>query len=445
MGSGPGKVKGSGKGADGRTGGLPRKGRLRPGVFRLRPAAFGVLFSILALAATPTACAGQSEDPAGLPSTSSGSETAAGPGQDAGSGQDGRIAGSRGSLRLARVARFDRPVEIKSAPGFPRLLFVVEQEGRVRVLRRGHKLARPFLDIRGRVESGGERGLLSIAFPGDYRKTKRFYVYYTDSTGDIRVDEFRRRTAVRARRNSGRRVITIRHRENANHNGGQMHFLGKNLYFGTGDGGGGGDVDGNAQNLDSLLGKMIRIDPRRKAGRPYTIPGSNPFVGRPGRDEIFAYGLRNPFRWSFDLTTGKKPRMVIADVGQEKFEEVNDVALKRAKGANFGWNVFEGFSTYEGPAKSGTVKPVLVLPHPPSCSVIGGLVVEDRKVPALRGRYIFSDFCDNRIRSFRPATGRIGAARATGLSGPQISSFGTNARGTVYMTSLEGPVYRLAQ
>lgn len=406
----------------------------------MRPAAFGVLFSMIAMAATATACADEGSAPtAERPAPTAGSQSPTGP------GGDGRVSAGRGNPRLVRVADFNRPIEVKSAPGFPRLMFVVEQEGRVRVLRRGRKLARPFLDIRGRVESGGERGLLSIAFPPDYRKSKRFYVYYTDSTGDVRVDEFRRRTAVRARRSSGRPVITVPHRKNANHNGGQFHFLGNHLYFGTGDGGGAGDSDGNAQNLGSLLGKMIRIDPRAKSGRPYSVPKSNPFVDQTGRDEIFAYGLRNPFRWSFDLTTAKKPRMIIADVGEDEFEEVNDLPLNRARGADFGWNIFEGFSRFGGGSASGTTRPVLVLGHPKSCSVIGGLVVEGRKVPALRGRYIFTDLCDNRIRSFRPGSERVRSAPPTGLTAPQISSFGANRRGTVFMTSLQGPLYRLAQ
>lgn len=406
---------------------------------RLRPAWLGLAISAVALSVTATACADQrNETGAGNPATTAAPS-------NGGSGQDGQTSGKR-RLRLRKVANFDQPVEVKSAPGFPRLMFVVEQEGRIRVVRRGRKLSRPFIDLRGPVESGGERGLLSIAFPPDYRKSKRFYVYYTDSTGDIRVDEFKRRTAVRARRNSGRRVITIPHRKNANHNGGQLHFLGRNLYFGTGDGGGAGDSDGNAQNLGSLLGKMLRIDPRPKAGRPYSIPASNPFADRgPGRPEIFSWGLRNPFRWSFDLTRPKKPRMVIADVGQDRFEEINDVSVNRANGADFGWNAFEGFSEFKGGGARDTVKPELVLSHPKACSVIGGLVVEDRRVPALNGRYLFSDFCDSRIRSFRPGPGRVKAARSTGLTAPQVSSFGANRRGAVFITSLEGPLYRLAQ
>lgn len=351
-----------------------------------------------------------------------------------------------GKLRLVRIASFDSPVETRAAPGFPRLMFVVEQPGRIMVLRRGRKLRRPFLDLRKRVDYGGERGLLSIAFPPDYRSSGRFYVYFTDRTGDIRVVEYRRRTAVRARPNSGRSVIRIRHRENTNHNGGQLHFLGHDLFFGTGDGGGGGDPHGNAQNLGSLLGKLIRIDPRRRGNRPYTVPRSNPRVGKPGRNEIFAWGLRNPFRWSFDRRgRHRTTRIAIGDVGQDRFEEINLVDLSRARGGNFGWNRFEGFSVYTRP-RSGTIKPSLALDHANgNCSVIGGVVVRDRRLPALRGRYLFTDFCRGKILSFKARTGRIRSARTTGLDLSRPTSFGTAADGRIYVTSLAGPVYSIRQ
>ncbi len=404
-------------------------GRLRPRRFLL-----ACLLPLFALSFPAAACAG---DTAGT-GTGASKQPATDQGPDDASSSARR-------LRLARVADFNQPVEVKAAPGFPHLMFVVEQEGVVRTIRRGRKLARPFLNIKSRVLSGSERGLLSVGFPPDYRESKLFYVYYTDHTGDIRVDEYRRRTAVRARVNTRRPVIAVPHRSNSNHNGGQIHFLGRSMYFGTGDGGGGGDTEGNAQNLSSLLGKMIRIDPRRSGRRPYTVPKSNPFVGRPGRDEIYSYGLRNPFRWSFDLT-GRKPKMAIADVGQSDFEEINYLTVGAARGANFGWNAYEGYSKYQPPFLNGTRKPALVLPHSSGyCSVIGGVVVEDRKLPALRGRYIFNDFCNGAIRSFKPRTGRVRSTRISGLTGNQISSFATNAAGSVYASSLTGPVYRFRQ
>ena len=392
------------------------------------------LLPLFALAFGATACASDGTPPEAT-GDGGGQATATSPGAQS----------SGGKLRFRRIADFSQPVEIKAAPGFPKLMFVVEQEGKIRVIRRGRKLSRPFLNVTSRVRSGGEQGLLSVGFPPDYRRSKRFYVYYTDATGDIRIDEYRRRSPVRARANSRRSVITVPHRSAANHNGGQIHFLGRNMFFGTGDGGGAGDTDGNAQNLNSLLGKMIRINPRGSGGRSYTVPASNPLVGRPGRDEIYSYGLRNPFRWSFDLT-GNKPRMAIADVGQDEFEEINFVTVRAARGANFGWNALEGFSEFEPPVPSGTLKPVLVLPHSDGyCSVIGGIVVRDRSLPALRGRYVFNDFCNGTIRSFKPRTGKVGSTRASSLGGDRISSFAENARGAVYATSLAGPVYRIRQ
>lgn len=397
-----------------------------------------IVFAI-AVSTSSTACAAQSGGSAGDGPDAAPAESQAGPSSQS---SDASISGRK--PRLVKVANFSQPVEIKAAPGVQDLMYVVEQEGRIMVLRKGKKLRKPFLNITGKVEYGGERGLLSVAFPPDFKKSKRFYVYFTDGTGDIRVDEFKARTAVRARANSGRRVITIPHRENSNHNGGQLQFLGNDLYFGTGDGGGGGDEPGNAQNRDVLLGKMIRIDPRATGGRPYSVPASNPFVGRDGRDEIYSLGLRNPFRWSFQKSGGVT-RMMIADVGQDEFEEINSVAVGQANGANFGWNRFEGFAEFEG-SIGGTTKPALVLPHSQgNCSVIGGLIVRDPKVPALRGRYIYTDFCKSAIRSFRPGPGRVRSTRATGISEGQISSFAQSASKRVYATSLSGPVFRLTQ
>ena len=400
-----------------------------------------VLFATV-MTFTSTACAGSDSSGSGASAAPTGATATDTPATGAKS--DGAITSAKG-LRLNRVADFDAPVEIKSAPGYRNLMFVVEQAGKVRVLRRGKKLSKPFLNITNRVNYKQERGLLSVAFPPDYKKSGRFYVYYNDSTGDIRVDEYHRRTAVTAKRGSRRSVIRIPHRENSNHNGGQMHFLGDNLYFGTGDGGGGGDEPGNAQNLDVLLGKMIRIDPRRSNGKAYSVPKSNPFVGRSGRDEIFAYGLRNPFRWSFDKVTGNGVHMVIADVGQEQFEELNYLTLGAAKGANFGWNKYEGFSEYDG-ARSGTTKPDFVTTHDRgNCSIIGGIVVRDRELKSIRGRFLYSDYCNNDIRTFRPSNRRITKTRSTGLTVPQISSFGESIGGAVYATSTSGPVYRLRQ
>jgi glucose/arabinose dehydrogenase len=357
---------------------------------------------------------------------------------------------ARGGVGLKRIGSFDQPVYVSGAPGFPKLLFVVEQQGRVIALRGGRRVPRPFLDIRGLVSFEGERGLLSIAFPPDYRSSRRFYVYYTDNAGAIRVDEFRRRGPARAARGSRRAVIRIPHAENSNHNGGQLQFLGNLLYLGTGDGGAGGDPPNNAQSREVLLGKLLRIDPRPRRGRPYTVPRSNPFVGRPGRDEIYSLGLRNPFRFSFDTVTAKRPRIAIGDVGQDRFEELDYTTVARARGANFGWDAFEGFAPYSDengrtPDPGGTVKPILAYPQSRggSCSIIGGYVVAKRSLRSLYRRYVYADLCEGELRSLVPHLKRASGERKLGLSVESPASFGEDVRRNLYVVSLSGPVYRL--
>jgi Glucose / Sorbosone dehydrogenase len=355
-------------------------------------------------------------------------------------------------VALKRVGSFESPTYVAGAPGYPKLLFVVEQPGRVEVTRAGHRLHHPFLDIRGLVGyDGGERGLLSIAFPPDYRSSGRLYVYYTDNDGNIRVDEFRRRGATRAARGSRRTVIEIPHPVNANHNGGQLQFLGNLLYLGTGDGGSGGDPPNNAQDTDSLLGKLLRIDPRPSGGRPYSVPADNPFVGKPGRDEIYSYGLRNPFRFSFDTVTAPQPRIAIGDVGQNRFEELDYTAVGAVRLGNPGWDALEGFAPYTEenggtPDPGGTTKPILAYSHSRdggSCSIIGGYVVHDPGLRSLRGRYVYGDYCSGRLRSLVPHLHGAGGDRRLGIEVPSLTSFGEDDRGRVYACSQEGGVYRL--
>jgi len=356
-----------------------------------------------------------------------------------------------GGVALQRIGGFASPTYVTGAPGYPRLLFVVEQPGRVMVMRGGRKLSRPFLDIRGLVRSGGEEGLLSIAFPPDYRQSRHFYVYYTDDAGDIRVEEFRRRGPARAARGSRRTVLRVPHPVNSNHNGGQLQFLGQLLYLGTGDGGSGGDPPNNAQDLDSLLGKLLRIDPRPRGGRPYSIPSDNPFVGRRGRGEIYSYGLRNPYRFSFDTGGPGAARIAIGDVGQDRFEELDYGTVRGVRGANFGWDAFEGRARYTGansgtPDPGGTTRPIMAYGRARdggSCTIVGGYVVRDPRLPALRGRYVYADFCAGALRALDPHLRRATGDRRLGLSVAAPSSFGQDTRGRVYVTSLEGPVYRL--
>ncbi|MGN6556767.1 MAG: PQQ-dependent sugar dehydrogenase [Solirubrobacterales bacterium] len=351
-----------------------------------------------------------------------------------------------GAVALKKIGSFEAPVYVAGAPGFPKLLFVVEQPGRIVVLRNGHRVRKPFLDLSSEVSYGGERGLLSVAFSPDYARSGRFYVYYTDEAGNIRIDEFRRATPTRAAIGSRRQVIVIPHPVNANHNGGQLQFHDGLLYFGTGDGGSGGDPPNNAQNKDVLLGKLLRIDPRPSGGKPYSIPSDNPFVGKPGRDEIYSYGLRNPFRFSFDGN-----RIAIGDVGQNRFEELDYTTVAAASGANFGWDAFEGFSKYTEenggtPDPGGTVKPIFAYSHSRgggSCSIIGGYVVRDPRLRSLQGRYLYADYCEGQLRTLVPHLKRASGDHKLGLQVPSPTSFGEDDQHHLYVASQEGPVYRL--
>jgi glucose/arabinose dehydrogenase len=349
-------------------------------------------------------------------------------------------------VRLRRIGSFEAPVFVTSPPGDRERRFVVEQGGRVMVVRGGRTLGTPFLDIRGQVTAGGEQGMLSLAFAPDYAESGRFYVYFTDNRGDQRIVEYRRRDADRADPGSARLVLRMADSE-SNHNGGLLLFGPDDLlYVGTGDGGGGGDRHGprgNAQNLGSLLGKILRIDPRAAGGRPYQVPGDNPFVGRLGaRGEIYSYGLRNPWRFSFDRATGD---LSIGDVGQNEFEEIDFVRRGGERGANFGWRPFEGRARYtEGERAPGHVRPVIVTKHSDgNCSITGGVVVRDPRLAGLRGRYVFGDFCKGRVVSARLSPGRARGVRRTSLEVSSLSSFGEDAQGRVYAVSLDGPVYRI--
>jgi glucose/arabinose dehydrogenase len=356
-----------------------------------------------------------------------------------------KTGGGRGGIGLKRVGRFRAPTYVAGAPG-EKGVFVVEQAGRIRLLRRGKR--RTFLDIRGKVLIGGEQGLLSVAFAPDYRTSGFLYVFYVTNGGDLAIEEYRRDSAKRAAPGSARRVLTIDHPGESNHNGGQVAFGPDGLlYAGTGDGGGAGDTSDNAQDVDSLLGKLLRIDPRPSSGQPYRSPGSNPFAGRAGRDEVYAVGLRNPYRFSFDGASGKGTRIAIGDVGQNRFEEIDYEKLGAANGANFGWNDFEGFSTFDGahaPAPSRHDRPIKVYGlGGGGCAVIGGYVSAARELASIRGRYVYGDFCLGQIRSLVPKLGRARKDRRLGVRVPMLSSFGRGPGGSLYATSLNGPVFKL--
>jgi glucose/arabinose dehydrogenase len=354
---------------------------------------------------------------------------------------------ARRPVRLLLLGRFDAPTYITAPPGDARR-FVVEREGRIRVVRRGRVLRTPFLDISSRVTTGGESGLLSMAFPRDYSSSRRFYVYYTDQDGFLQIDQFRASASNRNRADpsSRRSVIRVAHHR-FNHKGGQLQ-IGPDgaLYAGFGDGGSGGDPDENAQNLRRILGKLIRIRPKANGG--YTVPADNPFRGRSGaRPEIFAYGLRNPYRFSFDRRTHD---LTVGDVGQDEIEEIDFVRAgsggRPRGGYNFGWDTFEGRNRYEAGSAPGHVRPVLQRTHDSGfCSITGGYVIRDRSLGrGWTGRYVFGDLCDGTLRLARLRRPSA-SSHPTRLRVSQLVSFGEDARGRVYAVSLDGPVYRIGR
>lgn len=350
-------------------------------------------------------------------------------------------------LGLTRIGTFNSPLYLTGAPGDTKRLFVVEQGGTIRVVRSGRKLSKAFLDIRSKVLNSGEQGLLGLAFAPDYRTSGRFYVYYTDKDARQRLVEYRRLTANRARVSSARTVFVHEDPE-SNHNGGQLAFgPDRLLYIGTGDGGGGDDQHGsrgNAQNLASPLGKILRINPRTSSG--FRVPSSNPFVTNSGaRGEIYSYGLRNPWRFSFDRKTGA---LVIGDVGQGKVEEIDFVQKGDGLGANFGWRPFEGSRRlYPSESVSNHVKPVIEHGHDAGwCSITGGYVVRDTGLGSLQGTYVYGDFCKGRIYGATLKTGGATRVRDLGLRTVEnLSSFGQDSLGRVYAISLSGPVYRFTR
>ena len=350
-----------------------------------------------------------------------------------------------GDVRLERIATgLSGPVHL-TAPSSDDRLFVVEQPGRIRIVRGGALLATPFLDITAKVGSGGERGLLGLAFHPDYATNGFFYVNYTDRAGDTRIERYTvTADPDRADPSSARLILTV-DQPYANHNGGLVLFGPDGmLYIGFGDGGSGGDPHGHGQNRATLLGSLLRIDV--DAGDPYGIPADNPLVAVQGaRPEIWAWGLRNPWRFSFDRTAGF---LYVADVGQNEWEEVNAVPSEQA-GVNYGWNIMEGAHCFRAAScdRSGLVVPILEYPHGDGCSVTGGHVYRGQAIPAIRGHYFYADYCRGWIRSFR-FTGQEVVERTEWPFGDigSVLSFGEDAAGELYVLASSdgvGSVYRL--
>ncbi|MCC6849586.1 MAG: PQQ-dependent sugar dehydrogenase [Deltaproteobacteria bacterium] len=353
------------------------------------------------------------------------------------------------ALRLTPVVTgLDGPLLALGAPGDPGRLYVVEKPGRVRIVENGSLLDRPFLDVTALTSTGGEQGLLGLAFHPGYAANGRFFIYYTDVRGDVVVAEYARRGSdLSAAEPSARRVLrTIEHRFASNHNGGMIAFGADGyLYAGLGDGGGGGDPEGNAQNLGSKLGKMLRLDVESDAPPPGNLAGADP--------DVWDYGLRNPFRFSFDRLTGD---LYIGDVGQGDFEEV-DVEPRGRGGRNYGWDVTEGLACFEprdACDTSGITFPALAYPHASGaetedCSVIGGYVYRGAAIPALAGRYLHGDLCTGRVRSFvwngRAAVSQVELtdALASSATVQALASFGEDLDGELYLVDLAGAVYRI--
>lgn len=352
------------------------------------------------------------------------------------------------AVEVNAVPALVAPVSAAFAPGETGHAYVVEQRGTVQRVPLSGGPATEFLDIRDRVADGSsEQGLLGLAFDPDFAGTGLVYAYYTqEGTGDIVVSEFDA-SALDANESTHRVVIRIRHRFASNHNGGTLLFGPDGfLYLGTGDGGGAGDPRENAQDRGSLLGKLLRIDPQGAANGDHSSPPGNPYVGRRGRDEIYAVGLRNPYRFTFDSVTG---RIAIGDVGQDRTEEVDYETPTGLRNANFGWDRFEGRRRYrdsggdvaDTPKRRHHDRPIHTYGHSRGCAITGGLVVRDEDLDSLYGRYLYADYCEGELRSVVP---RLARAEADRLLGVSVGEFGPSAftenpaTGDVYATSLAG-------
>ena len=354
-------------------------------------------------------------------------DTGPAPPTSSGEAEESGRPGRGGPLALEEVVSgLDSPVHAAPAPGEPGRLYVVEQPGRIRVLEGSRVLEVPFLDITEKVQSGGEQGLLSVAFHPDYEENGLFYVNYTNLGGDTRVSEYR---VAGGTAGESRPLLAV-DQPYANHNGGQLAFGPDGLlYVGMGDGGSGGDPENRAQDLGSRLGKLLRLD-----------------VDDPGADwELVAYGLRNPWRFSFDRVTGD---LWIGDVGQSELEEIDFVpAAEVGELLNFGWDAFEGTAVFENkePSPSGRlVEPISEYSHELGCSVTGGFVYRGSDVlRQARGRYFYGDYCSGRLWSLARWQGEV-TRRGYPFRVPQLTSFAEDTDGELYLVSQAGTVYRLA-
>jgi glucose/arabinose dehydrogenase len=329
-------------------------------------------------------------------------------------------------------------------------LYVATQEGRIWSVTPGATSSEPMLDISGRITTGGERGLLGIALHPRFPTDPRIFVDYTDKDGNTVVSSFRLAGGVAPRFDPASETVILQVEQPfPNHNGGGLGFgPDGNLSIALGDGGSGGDPQGNGQSLDALLAKLLRIDIDHPAdGVPYSIPSDNPFGGLAGvklpRPEIWLWGLRNPFRFSFDRATGD---LWIGDVGQDRWEEIDVVRAGTPGGVNFGWNVMEGAHCYqpaEGCVQTGLALPTTEYGHDQGCAVIGGAVYRGTRYPILRGAYLFTDSCSGTIWAIPAATNKPVPPVAVGESGGSPAGFGQDTNGELYLANLDGTISRI--
>jgi glucose/arabinose dehydrogenase len=349
------------------------------------------------------------------------------------------------TLRVQTVATgLSSPVHL-AAPANDSRLFIVEQPGRIRIVQGGQLASTPFLDIRAKVGSGGEQGLLSVAFHPNYATNGYFFVNYTDLNGDTRVERYQVSGNPNAADPASAKLIITVAQPFTNHNGGQLAFgADGKLYIGMGDGGSGGDPENHGQDRATLLGDLLRIDV--DAGDPYAIPPDNPHAASTQlRPEIWASGLRNPWRFSFDFTENM---LYIADVGQGSWEEVNVVPATQSA-INYGWRVMEGAHCYNAGTcdQSGLQLPAHEYANDgETCAVTGGHVYRGAAIPGITGHYFYSDYCAGWLKSFRLANGTATAHRTWDVGDlGSVTSFGVDAAGELYILSADGTVRKLVE
>jgi len=360
---------------------------------------------------------------------------------------DGAPPPTTDTLQLIPVATtLSDPDYLTAPPGDVNRLFVVEQPGRIRVVQNGQLLPTPFLDIASKVSYVREQGLFSVAFHPSYASNGFFYVDYTDLSGDTRIERYRVSADSNVADSASHKLILFVKQPYANHNGGLVTFGPDGMfYIGMGDGGGAGDPQNRAQNRDSLLGKLLRIDVNTGDTTPYKIPPDNPYAATRGRGEIWALGLRNPWRYAFDPPAGL---LYTADVGENTWEEVDAEAASSA-GLNYGWRIMEGAHCYDpNPCSAaGLVVPKLEYSHAGgNCAIIGGSVYRGTLSPALVGQYFYADDCGGWVRSLTVARGVVTSRTNWTVTANlgNVHSFGEDARGELYVVSGNGTVYRLS-